>query len=74
MTPTWRKPIGILSILVYITIWVMLVASVSPWIEELYILVQTIFYLICGIIWIFPLKPMLYWMEHGHWPKKNKDI
>ena len=71
MIPTWRKPIGILAMLIYIMIWVFLVASAAEWIELLPVLLQTIIYLFCGIVWIFPLKPMLYWMEHGHWPKKQ---
>lgn len=73
MTPTWRKPVGILSILLYALIWVILVASAASWIEQLHVALQSFIYLFCGIIWIFPLKPVLFWMEHGHLPKKNKD-
>jgi hypothetical protein len=29
--------------------------------------VQAIFYLIAGIVWILPLKPLLRWMETGRW-------
>lgn len=72
MTPTWRKPVGILLMLFYIVIWIIIVASLSSWIEKLHILIQTLFYVICGIIWIFPLKPMLFWMEHGKWPSKQE--
>ena len=71
MIPTWRKPVGILAMLAYIMIWVFIVTSAAQWIETLHVLLQTMFYLICGIIWILPLKPILYWMEHGHWPKKQ---
>jgi len=74
MTPTWRKPVGTLSILLYILIWVFAVASASSYIEILPIIVQTIIYIFCGIIWIFPLKPVLYWMEHGHWPSQNNNV
>jgi hypothetical protein len=28
---------------------------------------QTPFYLVAGIVWIFPLKPLLRWMETGRW-------
>lgn len=72
MTPTWRKPIGILSLLLYIIIWVFLVASASSLIEQLPVILQTVIYLFLGIIWIYPLKPALFWMEHGHMPKKIK--
>ena len=32
-----------------------------------YVLVQAVFYLVAGIIWIMPLKPLLRWMELGRW-------
>ncbi len=28
---------------------------------------QAIVYCVAGIIWIAPLKPLLFWMEHGRW-------
>jgi hypothetical protein len=43
------------------------VASMSPWVSEWPVLVQGVFYLVFGIIWIFPLKPLLRWMELGTW-------
>ncbi len=30
-------------------------------------LAQAPFYLIAGIVWILPLKPLLRWMELGRW-------
>lgn len=65
MTPSWRKPVGMLGILAYVTIWMVLVASFSQQIGSLHVLVQLIVYLLAGIVWIFPLKPVLRWMETG---------
>ncbi len=65
--PTWRKPIGIILILLIILLWSVLVASASPWIGMLPALVQGLIYLIAGIVWILPLKPLLAWMETGKW-------
>lgn len=65
--PTWRKPTGMALILLLITVWTVLVASLSPWIGRWPTLVQALFYLIAGIIWIIPLKPLLRWMELGKW-------
>ena len=31
------------------------------------VLVQALFYLVAGIVWIAPLKPLLRWMELGTW-------
>lgn len=67
MNPSWRKPAGALAIVGLILVWVVLVASFSSQIGGLPILVQTLIYLALGIAWILPLKPLLRWMETGHW-------
>ncbi len=67
MTPSWRKPAGVLAILALIAVWAVLVASLSgraatwPWPA------QVAFFLVAGIVWIAPLKPLLLWMETGRW-------
>jgi uncharacterized membrane protein len=63
--PTWRKPAGVLLILAYITGWTMLVVSQWELIGSLPILIQAVIYLIAGVIWLYPLKPLLIWMETG---------
>lgn len=63
--PSWRKPTGIFAILALITVWAVLVVSLSGAVGKWPILVQAIFYLIAGIAWILPLKPLLRWMETG---------
>lgn len=63
--PTWRKPAGILAILVYVLVWCVAIASLSSWVGNWPVLVQLVFYLAAGIVWIAPLKPALRWMETG---------
>ena len=63
--PSWRKPAGIFAILALIAIWAVLVASMAGMVGNWPILVQALFYLIAGIIWVLPLKPVLRWMETG---------
>ena len=63
--PSWRKPAGILTILAIIVIWAALVASLAVFVENWPVLVQAVYYLIAGIAWILPLKPLLRWMETG---------
>lgn len=65
--PTWRQPFGIFVILAWITAWCVAVASVGGLITNAPWWAQTPFYLVAGIIWIFPLKPLLRWMETGQW-------
>ncbi|MEO5973423.1 MAG: DUF2842 domain-containing protein [Sphingomicrobium sp.] len=65
--PSWRKPAGIAAILSLIVVWAALVGSLSSLVGRWPILVQTLFYLVMGIVWIVPLKPLLRWSEIGHW-------
>jgi predicted membrane channel-forming protein YqfA (hemolysin III family) len=65
--PTWRKPAGILLILLLIALWAFLVASAIERLPRLPWPVQALFFVAAGIVWIFPLKPLLLWMETGRW-------
>ena len=65
--PSWRKPAGMFLILTLIAVWTGIVVSVSPWVGTWPVLVQAVFYLAAGIVWILPLKPLLRWMELGKW-------
>jgi hypothetical protein len=63
--PSWRTPVGIFLILALIAIWCILVASLSTWVGTWPVLAQAIFYLVAGIAWILPVKPLLGWIETG---------
>ncbi len=63
--PSWRKPAGMLAILLIILIWSVIVVSASEFIGAQHIAVQTIIYLVAGIIWIAPMRPLMIWMETG---------
>lgn len=63
--PSWRKGAGITGILLLIALLAVLVASFSSAIGRWPMLVQALFYLVIGLIWIAPLKPLLRWMETG---------
>lgn len=65
--PTWRKPAGMLLILLLILVWAGLIVSQADRIGALPRLIQLPIYLIAGIVWILPLKPLLRWMELGRW-------
>ena len=67
MTPSWRKPAGMFIILALILVWVVLIASFSSIIGGWHWTVQLVVYLVAGIVWILPLKPLLRWMETGTW-------
>jgi hypothetical protein len=63
--PTWRKPAGMLAILLIILVWAVLIVSASEFIGQLHILLQSVIYLIAGVIWIAPMRPLMIWMETG---------
>lgn len=65
--PSWRKPAGMGLIILLIVCWAALVVSLSAWIGTWPVPVQAIFYLVAGIVWILPLKPLLRWIELGTW-------
>ena len=67
MNPSWRKPAGALLIVALIVLWAVLVASFSGTIGSLHPLAQALVYVVTGIVWIAPLKPLLRWMETGRW-------
>jgi len=67
MNPTLRKPAGVLAIILGIALYALAVASMADWLGQLPVLVQLPAYVILGIIWILPLKPLLRWMETGKW-------
>ena len=65
--PSWRKPVGALGIIAWVSIWVVLIATFSRHVGALPVLLQLPIYLVAGIVWILPLRPLLIWMETGRW-------
>jgi di/tricarboxylate transporter len=67
--PTWRKPAGILLLLALIAFWGFIVVTVAEALPPLPWPVKALFFVVAGIVWILPLKPLLRWMELGKWRK-----
>ena len=65
--PRWRPTAGVFLIFAIISIWAIIVASLSHTISTWPAWVQALFYTFAGIIWILPLKPILRWSETGRW-------
>lgn len=64
-SPSGRALAGIALILLLIALWAALVASLSPTVGGWPVLVQAAFYVVVGIIWIIPLKPLVRWIVTG---------
>lgn len=67
--PSWRKPVGMLAIVVLIALWAVMVGSLSGLIGALPMWAQVLVYVVLGIVWIWvlPLRRLLAWMETGRW-------
>jgi predicted membrane channel-forming protein YqfA (hemolysin III family) len=63
--PSPRKLVGIALIVLLIVVWAAFVASLAQIVGEWPILVQAVFYLVTGIVWIIPLKPLIRWIQTG---------
>ncbi len=67
LKPKWRNGVGIGAIILLIILWSVMVAALAPWVSALPLLVQATFYLVVGIAWIVPVRPLLTWMATGAW-------
>lgn len=67
VNPRWRQAVGMALILLLILVWSVIVTSVAGLFPDAPWPVLAIFYLVAGIVWILPLKPLLRWMETGKW-------
>lgn len=66
--PTWRIPVGLLGLLLVLGIYGLVIARYAPGlIGEWPTLVQTIIYIVLGLVWLLPLRRFLIWMETGRW-------
>jgi hypothetical protein len=64
-SPSYRKLAGIGLILLMIVLWAAFVASLARVVGTWPVLAQAPFYLVMGVAWIIPLKPLVRWMQTG---------
>ena len=69
--PSARKLVGAGLILLIIAVWVILVASLAQFVGTWPVLVQAPFYLVMGLVWIIPLKPLVRWIETGRFGRAD---
>ena len=65
--PSPRK----LAAIALILVWAVLVASLSRFVGQWPAFVQAAFYLVMGIGWIAPLKPLIRWSQTGSFRNKS---
>ena len=67
--PSWRKPAGIFLILGLIAIWAGIVVSLADRLPPLWWPLRAAFFIVAGLVWVLPLKPLLRWMETGRFSR-----
>jgi len=65
--PSPRKLAGIGLIVLLIVLWAAFVVSLAPFVGRWPVLAQAPFYLVMGLAWIVPLRPLVRWIESGRW-------
>jgi hypothetical protein len=70
LKPRWRNAVGMALILLLITAWSVLVATLAPHVARLHFLVELLFYVVAGIAWIIPVRPLLTWTATGSWRRR----
>lgn len=65
--PTYRKPVGVLAIVVGLMIYAGIVSRLLGPVGTLPWYVAAPAYLLLGCLWLLPLRPLLQWMETGTW-------
>jgi hypothetical protein len=57
--------VGIALIGAIILVWAAFVASLAPFVGRWPVLVQAPYYLVVGVVWAIPLKPLVRWIQTG---------
>lgn len=58
-----RKVFAALAILAIIAIWIFIIGTLGSQITDQPLWVQLPFYVIAGVAWIVPIRPVLAWMN-----------
>ena len=69
-SPSWRKPVGMLFTLLLILLWTGLSVTLIEALGDLNFWLLLPIYIFLGIAWIFPIKPLLLWMNTGKFRHK----
>lgn len=63
MTRSTRKPIAMLVMIAWLAAWIIAAATIGSAITGWPRWVQLAFYVLAGIGWVFPLRPLFAWMN-----------
>lgn len=69
--PSWRKPVGILGLIGYLVVYALVVTAFADQLASLPQWLATVAYLVAGIAWVLPLRPLFLWMNTGRWTHED---
>ena len=69
--PSVRKLAGIARSRAVILLWAAFVASLAPFVGKWPVLVQMLYYLVVGVVWAIPLKPLVRWIQTGSFRSRS---
>lgn len=58
-----RKPIAMLITLVFLAVYIMAAVEIGARLTGAPGLAQLAFYIVAGVVWAFPLYPLMRWMN-----------
>ena len=67
MEPSWRKPAGVIGLLLYLIVYAEVVASFGGELGRLPQPLMLLAYMLFGVAWVLPLRPLFLWMNTGRW-------
>ena len=66
MIPSYRTAIASAVTLAWLLAYIVAVVTLGSWFANGPVWVQLPFYLIAGIAWVFPLKPIMHWAARAY--------
>jgi len=67
MTQSKRKLVGVFLVVGGLTLYCLIAAGLLSALPRLNIVLEVILYTFFGIVWIFPMRSVMVWMETGSW-------
>lgn len=65
--PSLRRSFGIIALFVGLIAYAVFAVWLFDPVSRLHPLLQLPIWLVLGVAWIFPVKPLMVWIETGRW-------
>ncbi len=66
-----RKPIAVVAVLAFMALWIWGAGTIGSGLTGAPGWLQLVYYLIAGLGWILPLRPVFVWMNSGVQPDED---